>query len=302
MKKIVQSKYFIVGIVALAVLYAFSNAFKNDKIDFNTQVKPLLNRKCIICHGGVKRLGDFSLLFRSDALAKNKSGKCAIIPGNPDGSEMIKRITHDNPEERMPYKQPPLSKEEINTLRQWIKEGAEWGDHWAYTEVKDVSVPKPWTSLFGLIKPTGVQNDVDYFILDKQKAAGLTPSVKADKQTLLRRVALDLTGLPASENLRQQFLNDNSAKAYENLVDSLLASPSYGERWTSMWLDIARYADTKGYERDDSRSIWRYRDWLIRAFNEDKPYNTFITEQIAGDLLPNPTDAHSADRRDSRRR
>ncbi len=271
------------------MLYAFSFSFSNNKIDFNTQIKPLLNQKCIVCHGGVKRQGDFSLLFRQDALANNKSGKPAIIPFDPDGSEMIKRLNETDPEERMPYKQPPLSKGEINTLRQWIKEGAEWGDHWAYTELKQVEVPKPKGSFWGLIKSDWVKNDIDYFILDKIKAADLTPSVSADKQTLLRRVALDLTGLPASESLRQQYLNDNSPKAYENLVDSLLAATSFGERWTAMWLDVARYADTKGYERDDSRSIWRYRDWLIKAFNDDKPYDTFITEQMAGDLLPNAT-------------
>ena len=289
MKSIIKSKYIIVALVVLAALFAFSYSFSNDKIDFNTQVKPLLNRKCIVCHGGVKRQGDFSLLFRQDALANNKSGKPAIIPGDPDGSEMIKRLNHTDPEERMPYKQAPLSKEEINVLTQWIKEGAEWGEHWAFSEVKPVDLPKIKGTFWGLMKPDWVKNDLDYFILDKIKAADLTPSVQADKQTLLRRLSLDLVGLPASETLKQQFLNDNSPKAYENLVDSLLASSQYGERWTAMWLDIARYADTKGYERDDVRSIWRYRDWLIKAFNEDKPYNTFITEQIAGDLLPNPT-------------
>ena len=289
MKRFFTSKYTYIGLVVLALLYAFSFTFSNNKIDFNTQIKPLLNQKCIVCHGGVKRQGDFSLLFRQDALANTKSGKPAIIPGDPDGSEMIKRITHNDPEERMPYKQPPLSKEEINTLRQWIKEGAEWGDHWAYTELKPVELPTIKGTFWGLWKSDWVKNDIDYFILDKIKAADLTPSVQADKETLLRRVALDLTGLPPSESLRQQYLNDNSPKAYENLVDSLLAATSFGERWAAMWLDIARYADTKGYERDDSRSLWRYSVWLIRAFNDDKPYNTFITEQIAGDLLPNAT-------------
>ncbi len=289
MKQVFKIRYILLFVAALAIMYAFSFSFLGKKIDFNTQVKPLLNRRCIICHGGVKRQGDFSLLFRQDALANTKSGKPAIIPGDPDGSEMIQRLTHHDPEERMPYKQGPLSKEEINTLRQWIKEGAEWGDHWAFTAVKPTAVPmtKGW---FGIPKKSDwAKNEIDYFILDKIEAAKLTPSVSVDKMTLLRRVALDVIGLPASERLQQQFLTDNSPQAYENLVDSLLASPAYGERWTSMWLDIARYADTKGYERDDSRSIWRYRDWLIQAFNEDKPYNTFITEQIAGDLLPNPT-------------
>ena len=289
MKQVFKLRYILLLIAALAIIYAFSFSFLGSTIDFNTQVKPLLNRRCIICHGGVKRQGDFSLLFRQDALAITQSGKPAIIPGDPDGSEMIKRLTHHDPEERMPYKQAPLSKEEINTLRQWIKEGAEWGNHWAFTEVQPTAVPKPKNWLGMPQKSDWAKNDIDYFILDKITAAKLTPSVSADKPTLLRRVALDVIGMPASESLQQQFLTDNSPKAYENLLDALLASPAYGERWTAMWLDIARYADTKGYERDDSRSIWRYRDWLIRAFNEDKPYNTFITEQIAGDLLPNPT-------------
>jgi hypothetical protein len=292
MKNILQYKYAFGFIAVLAAFYAFSATFSAKKIDFNTQIKPLLNSKCITCHGGVKRQGGFSLLFRQDALAVNKSGKPAIIPNDPDGSEMIKRLSHPDLEERMPYKQPPLSTNEINTLRQWIKEGAEWGNHWSFTELQAVDVPKPKGAFFGLLpakQSDFVKNDVDYFILDKLKTANLTPSVSADKNTLLRRLALDLTGLPASESVRQQYLNDNSPKAYENLVDSLLAAPSFGERWTAMWLDVARYADTKGYERDDSRSIWRYRDWLINAFNTDKPYNTFITEQIAGDLLPNPT-------------
>ncbi len=282
--------------VVLAVFYAFSFSFSTKKIDFNTQVKPLLNRRCITCHGGVKKQGGFSLLFRQDALEKTESGKPALIPGDPDGSEMITRLTHHDPEERMPYKQDPLSTDEIKMLRQWVKEGAEWGDHWAFTEVKPVAIPMPRTWFGSTQKSDWAKNEIDYFILDKIKSAqltaqtkGITPSVSADKLTLLRRVALDLVGIPASESLKNQFLNDNSPKAYENLVDSLLATPAYGERWTAMWLDIARYADTKGYERDDSRSIWRYRDWLIKAFNTDMPYNQFITEQMAGDLLPAPT-------------
>ncbi len=285
-KKIVIASIFMVC-VGYFLWYNFT-----PKIDFNTQVKPLLNKKCITCHGGVKREAGFSLLFRTDALAATKSGKPAIIPFKPDESEFIKRLTHSDPEERMPYHNAPLSKEEISTLRQWVKEGAQWGDHWAYTPLENVSVPKPrW--LFGLLpasKPDWVKNEVDYFILDRLKKENITPSVEADKKTLLRRVSLDLTGLPPSEHFQNQFLNDNSEKAYENLVDSLMATPQYGERWAAMWLDLARYADTKGYERDDKRSIWRYRDWLIKAFNEDKPYNEFLTEQIAGDLLPDATD------------
>src|SRR5262249_2394972 len=150
---------------------------------------------------------------------------------------------------------------------------------WAYVPVKPVEVPKPsW--LDGEARKWAT-NEIDYFIWDKMKEKKLKPSPEADKRTLLRRVSLDLTGLPAGEKLTRQFLKDSSATAYETLVDSLLASPQYGERWTAVWLDLARYADTKGYERDDSRTIWHYRDWLIRALNEDKPYDRFLTEQLA---------------------
>ena len=266
---------------------------RSQTVDFNAQVKPIFNKKCITCHGGVRRKAGFSLLFRSEALAKNESGKPAIIPGDPEHSEMIRRLTLKDPEERMPYKHEALSKDEIEILKKWIKEGAQWGDHWAYVAVQPVEVPKPKPSLFGLISAKKIdwaKNDIDYFIYDKLKQEKLSPSVEADKATLLRRVSLDLIGMPAPENLSQKFLNDKSDAAYENLVDSLLASKHYGERWTSMWLDLARYADTKGYEKDGGRSIWRYRDWLINAFNNDKPYDKFLIEQIAGDLLPNATD------------
>ncbi len=278
----------LLGIAAVAW-----SGLGTPKVDFNSQIKPLLNKKCIACHGGVKRQGGFSLLFRTDALAPTESDKPAIIPGSPDASEMIKRLTHADLEERMPYKEKPLSKEEINLLRRWIKQGAKWGDHWAYTPIVEVEVPKPKGKFWGLLpatKSAWVNNDIDYYILDKLNQEKLKPSPEADKRTLLRRVSLDLIGLPPSEDLKNQFLNDPSPKAYENLVDSLLASPHFGERWAAMWMDLARYADTKGYERDDSRNIWRYRDWLITAFNHDMPYNDFLTEQIAGDLLPNATD------------
>lgn len=263
------------------------------KVDFNADVKPILNKKCITCHGGVKRENNFSLLFRSEALAKNKSGKPAIIPGDPDNSEMIRRLHLKDPEERMPYKKEPLSEHEIDVLRRWIKQGAEWGDHWAYVAVKEVPVPKPSTSFFGFGKRESnnwARNNIDYFISDKLKQHELKPSPEAERATLLRRVSLDLTGLPPSPSLAQTFSNSHAANAYEQLVDSLLASPHFGERWAAVWLDLARYADTKGYERDDQRNIWRYRDWLIKSFNDDKPYNRFLTEQIAGDLLERPTD------------
>ncbi len=285
----------IIGLLTIVVVAAsaFIVNSSSHTIDFNTEVKPILNKKCITCHGGVRRQSGFSLLFRSEALAKAKSGKPAIIPGDPDHSEMIRRLKLKDPEDRMPYKHEPLSEEEITTLTRWIKQGAQWGTHWAYVPVKEVAVPKPSASLFGLLpasKNNWVKNDIDYFIGDKLKQQKLQPSPEADPSTLIRRVSLDLTGLPPSAALQQQYFNNKSGKAYEQLVDSLLASPHFGERWATMWMDLARYADTKGYERDASRNIWHYRDWLIRAFNNDKPYNQFLVEQLAGDLLPNSTD------------
>ena len=290
----INKKWWLVFCILITCILLFTFSMRTKKVDFSTQVKPIFNKKCITCLGGVRRKAGFSLLFRSEALMKSESGKFAIIPGDPEHSEMIRRLTLKDPEERMPYKHDALSKDEINILKRWIKEGAQWGDHWAYVAVKPVEVPKPSSSFFGLIKfskSDWTKNNIDYFILDKLQKEKLQPSPEADKATLLRRVSLDLMGIPAPKKIADDFLKNNNDNAYEILVDSLLASPHYGERWTSMWLDLARYADTKGYERDGERSIWRYRDWLINAFNNDEPYDKFLTEQIAGDLLPNPTDA-----------
>ncbi len=267
--------------VILSYLYLL---VPSEKVDFSADVKPIINKKCITCHGGVKAKAGFSLLFREDALAKTESGKPAIIPGDPEGSELVRRITNHNPEERMPYKHEPLNKEEISIFKRWIKQGAQWGDHWAYLPIKKVEVPD--------VEDKWIHNDVDKFIFAKLEDEKLKPSAQADKATLLRRVSLDLIGMYPSTAIAQQFLKNDDEKAYEVLVDSLLASPHFGERWASLWLDLSRYADTKGYEADGGRQIWKYRDWLIKAFNDDKPYDQFLTEQIAGDLLPNPTDAH----------
>src|SRR6185437_7897653 len=270
--------------VILTLFAAAACLFHDDTIDFNTQVKPIINRKCITCHGGVRAKGGFSLLFQQEALAKTESGKPAIIPGDPDHSEMIRRLTLDDPEERMPYKHEPLSKEEIAILRKWVAQGAHWGEHWAYIPVAKPSPPDisdPW-----------IRNDLDRYILARLKEEHLSPAPAASSAVLLRRLALDLTGVYPSDAVAQRYLQSKDPEqAYETLIDTLLASPHFGEKWAAMWMDLARYADTKGYERDDSRAIWRYRDWLIRAFNSDMPYDRFLTEQIAGDLLPNPTDA-----------
>ncbi len=262
--------------------------FSQTPVDFNTQVKPIFNKKCITCHGGVKRESGFSLLFRKDALDKTESGKPAIIPGDADHSEMIRRITSQDPDQRMPYKHNPLSTEEISVLREWINQGAVWGNHWAYVKV---AKPKMTAVKAGVTMGDWGSRGMDSYILEKLEELKLTPSFEAEKPILLRRLSLDLTGLPAPKSLADQFMNNSDPNAYQILVDSLLDSPHYGERWTSLWMDIARYADTKGYEKDEGRIIWRYRDWVIHAFNADMPYNQFLTEQLAGDLLPSPTDA-----------
>ncbi|MFL5787144.1 MAG: DUF1549 domain-containing protein, partial [Flavisolibacter sp.] len=286
-------KTLLIPVLLITLTAGLVITFHQKEIDFNTEVKPIFNKKCITCHGGVRRQANFSLLFRSEALSKTKSGRYAIIPGDPDHSEMIRRISSKDPEERMPYHHEPLSDKEIAILRNWIRQGAKWGNHWAYTPVAEVKVPSSQSSFFGLFsssKNEWIKNNVDYFIYSRLHSINLKPSEEADKPTLLRRVSLDITGLPPSEHLASAFLNSNNSRSYEMLVDSLLLSPHYGERWTTVWLDLARYADTKGYERDAGRSIWHYRDWLINAFNKDMPYDRFLVEQLAGDLLPGATE------------
>lgn len=292
MKIITARNAIISGLVVLPLAGWFFTT-RSKPVDFSADVKPILNKKCIACHGGVKKQAGFSLLFRDEALAPTKSGKPAIVPGDPDASEMIRRLTLTDPEERMPYKHEPLSAHEMAVLKAWVKQGAKWGEHWAYVPVKPVAVPKESSSLFGFFggsKEDWGTNDVDKFIYQKLKENGLSPSPEADKPALLRRASMDIIGLPAKESTTQTFLKSADANAYETYVDSLLASPHFGERWAAVWLDLARYADTKGYERDDGRSIWKYRDWLIQSFNEDKRYDKFLIEQLAGDLLPDATD------------
>jgi hypothetical protein len=273
-----KKSWLILLLIAAIGIALYFFVFPKDKVDFNTQVKPILNKKCIACHGGVKQQGGFSVLFREEALQKTKSGKYGIVPGNAASSEMIRRIKEKDEEERMPYKHEPLTKEEIKILERWVNQGAEWGTHWAYVAVEQQEAPDETNSW--------IKNDIDKFIYQKLRTEKLQPSAEADKATLLRRASLDLIGMPAPEHIAKSFLKDSSKTAYATLIDSLLALNSYGEKWTSMWLDLARYGDTKGYESDQPRTIWRYRDWVIKALNADKPYNDFLTEQIAGDLMP----------------
>lgn len=258
-------------------------------MSFNEEIKPLINKKCISCHGGVKQNGGFSLLFRNEALDTTDSGKPAIIPGDAAHSELYRRLTLADPEERMPYKEHPLSEEEIELIRRWIDQGAEWETHWAYLPPVD---PKSKNMLAGFFGGNDdfLKNQIDELVLARMRANDLDPSSPATPETLLRRVYLDLTGIPPTPEEAFMFLNDSKEGAYERLVDTLLNRPEFGEKWASWWLDMARFSDTKGYEKDASRRIWRYRDYVIRAFNEDMPFDRFTIEQLAGDLLPDPTD------------
>jgi hypothetical protein len=273
----------LIIVFLLSSIIISCNVFQNDTISFNEEVRPILNKKCIVCHGGVKKNGGFSLLFEEEAKGKTKSGKPAIVEGDAEHSEFIKRLTDHDPEKRMPKDADPLTDEEIEILTTWVNEGAKWEIHWAFIPPKtNIEVPQ--------VGDDWAKNDIDKFIYEKLKKEGLTPNKEADKTTLLRRLSLDLTGLPPTQKEVQDYLNDKSENAYEKQVNRLLKSPHFGEKWASMWLDVARYADSKGYEKDLYRSIWQYRDYVIKAFNEDMPFNQFTVEQLAGDLLPNPTE------------
>lgn len=292
-----MKSYILLAAVFLGGTWGYFHFVSGPKItvDYNTQVKPILNKNCITCHGGVKKQGGFSLLFQEEALGKTKSGKPAIIPGQPENSSFIQRLHSKNPEEKMPYQRPALTKEEVEILTTWVKEGANWGVHWAYQTLKDPSIPSGnwWSKSLSFIgiKSGWEANEIDYFVSAEHKKQGLSPSEKATKPDLLRRLYLDVTGLPPTPNEYKEFEADKSTKAYEKIVDKLLKSPHFGEKWASMWMDLARYADTKGYEKDDARTIWKYRDYVISAFNQNKPYNLFLKEQLAGDLFDNPSES-----------
>jgi Protein of unknown function (DUF1553)/Protein of unknown function (DUF1549)/Planctomycete cytochrome C len=255
----------------------------DDEVHFSRDIRPILNQNCMPCHGGVRQKNGVSFLFRKEALATGKSGKKTIVPGNPDESELIVRVASSDPEARMPYHAPPLSAQQIDLLRRWIKQGAKWEDHWAFVAPKPQALPS-------VKNGNWVRQPFDRFILARLEKEGLSPSPEADRSALLRRASLDLTGLPPTPEEQTSFLDDSSPDAYEKQIDRLLASPRYGERWASMWLDLARYADTKGYEKDMERpGVWPYRDWVIDAFNRNVPYDRFVITQLAGDLLPNAT-------------
>ena len=274
------------GLVFLCLLLVAVYFFRNrsgDEVRFSRDIRPILNQNCMPCHGGVRQKNGVSFLFREEALGRGKSGKRTIVPGKPNESELIARVTSSDPEARMPYHAPPLAPQQIDLLRRWIKQGAKWEDHWAFVAPKPQALP-------AVKHGEWPRQPLDRFVLAHLEKEGLSPSAEADKSALLRRASLDLTGLPPTPEEQASFLADSTPNAYEKQVDRLLRSPHYGERWASMWLDLARYADTKGYEKDMERpGVWPYRDWVIDAFNRNVPYDRFVITQLAGDLLPDAT-------------
>ncbi|MEX2186533.1 MAG: DUF1549 domain-containing protein, partial [Pirellulales bacterium] len=269
------------------------DAKDDSKVDYAKQVQPLLAKRCYECHGPKKQKGALRLDVRSAAMRGGELGP-AIVPDKSGESLMIKAVSGESDDvEKMPQDGDPLTAEEVKLLRDWIDQGAAWPedsgqpikdnrDHWAFKAPQRPDVPKVKNEAW----PRG---DIDRFILARLEKEGLTPSPEADKAMLLRRLSLDLIGLPPTIAELDTFLADSSADAYEKQVERLLRSPHYGERWGRHWLDAARYADSDGFEKDKSRLIWFYRDWVIGAFNRDLPYDQFVIEQLAGDQLPNAT-------------
>lgn len=256
-------------------------------VDFNRDVRPLLTKNCTTCHGGVKKAGDVSFLYREDVLGKGESGKPVVVPGDPNASEMIRRLITSDPDDRMPppdHHPQPLPDEDIDTLKRWVEQGAEWGDHWSFEAPAKTDLPK-------VAETSWPSEDLDRYILSRLEAEELQPSPEAPHAEWLRRASLDLTGLPPTLEELQAFesaAKNDPQQAREEVVDRLLASPAYGQKWAAMWLDLARYSDTFGFEKDPHRDIWPWRDWVIDSFNRDMPFDEFTIKQLAGDLIENP--------------
>jgi hypothetical protein len=287
-------------VVWITVAYA-SGSFAAEpvRVDFARDVQPILKSRCFSCHDNRRHQGELRLDVRASTLRGGDSGKPAVVAGNSTKSELLRRITTDNEDEVMPPSGKRLTNAQVKLLRDWIDSGAAWPDalagddapwkrHWAYRP----PVKSPLPALRG--EPSAfvgdwIRNPIDRFVLARLEKEDLKPSPEADRVTLLRRLSLDLIGLPPTLAEVDAFVNDKSDEAYEKAVDRLLASPHYGERWGRHWLDAARYADSDGFEKDKPRFVWFYRDWVINALNRDLPYDQFIIEQLAGDLLPNAT-------------
>ncbi len=257
-----------------------------EEVDFSRDILPILSNNCFACHGPdeAERKAGLRLDLEEGAFLELKSKQRGIVKGDSSKSAVFQRLITDDPDDRMPPKETgkQLSKKEIALIKKWIDSGAKWGKHWAFVAPKKSSVPKKLPQAQAI-------NEVDLFIQMRLKALGLSQEAEADRATLIRRLTLDLTGLPPTVQEIEKFLNDKSKNAYERVVDRLLASERYGEHMARIWLDAARYADTHGLHLDNERGIWPYRDWVINSFNKNQPFDQFTIEQLAGDLLPNST-------------
>ncbi|MCX6977494.1 MAG: DUF1549 domain-containing protein, partial [Verrucomicrobia bacterium] len=245
----------------------------------------MLSKYCFSCHGPdeAKRKAGLRLDTRAGAIARNEDGEVAVVPGDPAASQLLERVSTSDKDERMPPKaKPGPSAAEQGLLRQWIAAGAPYAEHWAFVAPRRPANP--------VVQNGGwVRGDLDRQVLARLEAQGLKPQPEAPPETLIRRLSLDLTGIPPTLAEVDAFLADRSPDAYERVVDRLLASPRYGERLATPWLDAARYADSHGFQQDDERSMWRWRDWVIEAYNADMPFDRFTLLQTAGDLLPDAT-------------
>jgi len=279
-------------VLSLAMLLLSGAMAAEPKVSFNRDVRPILSDKCFACHGPdvAKQQAGLRLDIRELAIKELESGNTAFVPGKPQEGELLRRVSSTDEGEMMPPPEAKLGRltpQEIDTLRRWIAEGAEYQGHWSLLPIEDVALPAEVKDL-----PTGVQarNGVDRLVFPRLAARKLSPQPQADRATLIRRVTFDLTGLPPTPAEVVAFVSDHHPQAYERLVDRLLKSPRYGERMAADWLDVARYADSYGFQVDRERDMWPWRDWVIRALNDNLPWDQFVTWQLAGDLLPNPTD------------
>ncbi len=276
----------LTGLIGFRCSQVESGESPSQEISFNRQIRPLLADRCFRCHGPDRTSAeaqntDLRLDLRDLAI---ESG--AIVPGQPEQSELVARVSSDDEAIRMPPPEahkPAFSPQEVSTLRRWIEQGAAYQPHWSFVKPTRPAIPKVWNRDWP-------RDAIDSFVLARLEKRGLQPSPEADRHTLIRRVYLDLIGLPPSPAQVDAFVNDKSPQAYQRVVDQLLASPGFGERWAQMWLDLVRYADSMGYEKDRPRTIWPYRDWVIEALNNDMPFDQFTIEQLAGDLLPEATE------------
>ncbi|MGK6350987.1 PSD1 and planctomycete cytochrome C domain-containing protein [Parapedobacter sp. DT-150] len=301
MRRFLSPKYLIGIAIALIVVAISGYFFREGKasglggspplpavVDYNFHIRPILSDKCFSCHGPDKntREADLRLDTKEGAYKAlvETAGMHAFVPGHPDQSEAYRRITSTDEGLRMPPASSnlTLSDYEVRVIERWIRQGAEYKPHWAFMPPEKVEAPRVDQSEWAT-------NEIDRFVRAAMEIKGLKPNPEAEKHHLLRRVSLDLTGLPPTEAQLDRFLADDSPKAYENMVDELIASPAYGERMAMHWLDLARYADSYGYQDDDIRTQWPWRDWVIHAFNQNMPYDQFVTWQLAGDMLPNAT-------------